>query len=137
MRSTFSNRVFHKHRFSDMSTCYDLFEIFQKNDFWSGMPQKCFWSIWDYSGPIPAYPGPIMDQNRLANNYRSEGLPLRDMLSLGAWRMGLGCSGKILPPPPPLSSSSSPSSPKGGRTKEGRTIISYIILCKHTSDGFK
>ena len=27
--------------------------------------------------------------------YRSEGLPLRDMLSLGAWRMGLGCSGKI------------------------------------------
>ena len=28
-------------------------------------------------------------------------LPLRDMLSLGAWRMGLGCSGKILPPLPP------------------------------------
>ena len=31
-------------------------------------------------------------------------LPLRDMLFLGAWRMGLGGSGKILP-------SSSPSSP--------------------------
>ena len=31
-------------------------------------------------------------------------LPLRDMISLGAWRMGLGCSGKILPSP-----SSSPS----------------------------
>ena len=32
-------------------------------------------------------------------------LPLRDMKSLGAWRMGLGCSGKILPssPPPPPS----------------------------------
>ena len=33
-------------------------------------------------------------------------LPLRDMISLGAWRMGLGCPGKILPssspsPPPP------------------------------------
>ena len=28
-------------------------------------------------------------------------LPLRDMLSLGAWRMGLGFSGKILPPSPP------------------------------------
>ena len=27
-------------------------------------------------------------------------LPLRDMISLGAWRMGLGCSGKILPSPP-------------------------------------
>ena len=26
--------------------------------------------------------------------YRSEGLSLRDMLSLGAWRMVLGCSGK-------------------------------------------
>ena len=26
-------------------------------------------------------------------------LPLRDMLSLDAWRMGLGCSGKILPSP--------------------------------------
>ena len=38
--------------------------------------------------------------------YRSEGLSLRDMLSLGAWRMGLGCSGKILPSPP-----SSPPSP--------------------------
>ena len=31
---------------------------------------------------------------------RSEGLSLRDMLSLGAWRMGLGCSGKSLPLPP-------------------------------------
>merc|ERR1711927_117436 len=30
-------------------------------------------------------------------------LPLRDMISLGAWRMGLGCSGKILPSPPPSS----------------------------------
>ena len=31
-------------------------------------------------------------------------LPLRDMLSLGAWRMGLGCSGNVVPP----SSSASP-----------------------------
>ena len=31
-------------------------------------------------------------------------LPLRDMISLGAWRMGLGCSGKILPSPSPSSS---------------------------------
>ena len=32
-------------------------------------------------------------------------LPLRDMISLGAWRMGLGCSGEILPSPstPPTS----------------------------------
>ena len=37
--------------------------------------------------------------------HRSEGLPLRDMLSLGAWRMGLGCPGNILPSP----SSPSPS----------------------------
>ena len=43
---------------------------------------------------------------------RSKGLSLRDMLSLGARRMGLGCSGKIL-----LSSSpSSSSSPKGSAT---------------------
>ena len=28
-------------------------------------------------------------------------LPLRDMISLGAWMMGLGCSGKILPSPSP------------------------------------
>ena len=27
---------------------------------------------------------------------RSAGLPLRNMLSLGAWRMGLGCSGKTI-----------------------------------------
>ena len=34
---------------------------------------------------------------------RSEGFTLRDMISLGAWKMGLGCPGKILPssPPPP------------------------------------
>ena len=31
------------------------------------------------------------------NVYRSEGLSLRVMLSLGAWRVGLGCAGKILP----------------------------------------
>ena len=42
--------------------------------------------------------------------YRSEGLSLRDMLSLGAWRMGLGCPGKILPSSPPSSS------PKGSAT---------------------
>ena len=30
-------------------------------------------------------------------------LPLRDMISLGAWRMGLGFSGKILPSPSPSS----------------------------------
>ena len=35
-------------------------------------------------------------------------LPLRDMISLGAWRMGLGCSGKILPSPSPPPSSPSP-----------------------------
>ena len=40
-----------------------------------------------------------------SQSYRSEGLPLRDMLSLGAWRMGLGCSGKILPSSSPPSSS--------------------------------
>ena len=33
-------------------------------------------------------------------------LPLRDMISLGAWRTGLGCSGKILPSSPSPSSSS-------------------------------
>ena len=31
---------------------------------------------------------------------RSEGIPLRDMLSLGALGMGTGWTGKILPPPP-------------------------------------
>ena len=36
-------------------------------------------------------------------------LPLRDMISLGAWRMGLGCPGKILP-----SSPSPPPSPTQG-----------------------
>ena len=40
--------------------------------------------------------------------YRSERLSLRDMLSLGAWRMGLGCSGKIIPPSSSPPSSSSP-----------------------------
>ena len=34
------------------------------------------------------------------NTSQSEGLSLRDMLSLGAWRMGLGCSGKTLPSSP-------------------------------------
>ena len=29
---------------------------------------------------------------------RSKGLSLQDMLFLGAWRMGLGFSGKVLPP---------------------------------------
>ena len=32
-------------------------------------------------------------------------LPLRDMKALGAWRMGLGRSGKILPSPSPSPSS--------------------------------
>ena len=45
---------------------------------------------------------------RMYSLYGSEGLPLLDMLSLGAWRKGLGCSGKILPPPPSPSPSSSP-----------------------------
>ena len=40
-------------------------------------------------------------------------LPLRNMISLGAWRMGLGCSGKILP------SSPSPSPPSLTRVWEG------------------
>ena len=35
--------------------------------FGSGMSQKCFWSIWDYSGPIPAYFGQILDLNRPVN----------------------------------------------------------------------
>ena len=46
-----------------------FFEILLNNWFWSGMSQKCFWSIWDYSGPIPAYPGPIMDKNRLTKMF--------------------------------------------------------------------
>ena len=48
-------------------------------------------------------------------HYRSEGLSLRDMLSLGAWRMVLGCSGKILPPPP------SSSSPKGSSSSNNNS----------------
>ena len=42
------------------------------------------------------------DQNLVATSGpfhmfdRSEGLSLWDMLSLGAWRMGLGCSGLVL-----------------------------------------
>ena len=39
-------------------------------------------------------------ETRILNMNRSDGLSLRDMLSLGAWRMGLGCSGKILPSSP-------------------------------------
>ena len=35
-------------------------------------------------------------------------LPLRDMISLGAWRMGLGCSGEIPPSSSPSPSSSAP-----------------------------
>ena len=35
--------------------------------------------------------------------YRSEGIPLRDMLSLGALGMGPGWTGKIIPPPSPSS----------------------------------
>ena len=37
--------------------------------------------------------------NHIGNEYRREGLALTDVLSLGAWRMGLGCSGKYLPSP--------------------------------------
>ena len=33
-----------------------------------------------------------------AYDHRSEGLYVRDMLSLGEWRMGQGCSGATLPP---------------------------------------
>ena len=56
---------------------------------------------------------PIDAGQPLRANYTSiyigvRDLPLRDMLSLGAWRMGLGCSAEILP-----SSSPSPSSPEG------------------------
>jgi hypothetical protein len=52
-------------------------------------------------GPPVGWPIGVGSGSGIYN--RSEGLPLRDMLSLGAWRMGLGCSGEILP--------SSPSSP--------------------------
>ena len=45
-------------------------------------------------------------------------LPLRDMISLGAWRMGLGCSGEILPSP----SSPPPSSPTQGGGGAAETL---------------
>ena len=53
---------------------------------------------------------------------RSEGLSLRDMLSLSAWRVGLGCSGKILPPPP------SPSSPASCYTNSRTKSSSLVTL---------
>ena len=56
---------------------------------------------------------------------RSEGLPLRDMLSLGAWRMGLGCSGKILPSSSPLSPASFWTN---SRNKSHFFVISYDKL---------
>ena len=40
--------------------------------------------------------------------YRSEGFALTGYDIPGSWRMGLGCSGKILPSPPSPSPSSSP-----------------------------
>ena len=59
--------------------------------------------------------------------YRSEGLPLRDMLSRGAWRMGLGCSWKILPPPPSPSPSSCSPAPFeiNSRRKSAFLVISH------------
>ena len=59
-----------------------------------------------YSGLFWTYFGPKSPKNLYINILIGvRDLPLRDMLSLGAWRMGLGCSGEILP------SSPSPSSP--------------------------
>ena len=52
-------------------------------------------------------------------------MPLRDMISLGAWRMGLGCSGKILPSPP---SSPPPSSPPPSPTRIWKTDSSRGLL---------
>ena len=48
---------------------------------------------------------------------RSEEFPLQDMLSLGAWRTGHGCSGKILLPPSSPSPSSSPRGSNQVQTK--------------------
>ena len=48
-------------------------------------------------------------------------LPLRDMISLGAWRMGLGCSGKILPSSPPP-----PSPPPPSPTRVWKNFSSFI-----------
>ena len=53
---------------------------------------------------------------------RSEGLSLRDLLSLGAWRMGLGCSRKIIPPPP-----SSPS-PKNNGVQNVRRFCTLLHI---------
>ena len=44
---------------------------------------------------------PLGDRSDCIENIGVRDLPLRDMISLGAWRMGLGCPGKILPPPSP------------------------------------
>ena len=50
-------------------------------------------------------------------------LPLRDMISLGAWRMGLGCSGKVLP-----SSPSPPPSPPPSPTRIWEMGTSRVLL---------
>ena len=49
-------------------------------------------------------------------------LPLRDMISLGAWRMGLGCSGKILPSSPP------PSPPPPSPIRIWKMTTSRVLL---------
>ena len=96
------------------TTCLKRFKhiekgIVQKQLICVGHVQKVFLKMSVCSAPTPANNNlnpsllsPIV--GLYIYIYRSEGLPLRDMLSPGAWRMGLGRSGEILP------SSSSPSS---------------------------
>ena len=64
---------------------------------------------------------PVPKTDNFKNIIGVRDLPLRDMISLGAWRMGLGCSGEILP-------SSSPSSPSSSPTRIWEMATSRVLL---------
>ncbi len=59
--------------------------------------------------------------------YRSEGLPLRDILSLSTLAGGVGLAGIV--PPPSSTSSSPPSSPgEGGSQIDGKIVFSEWVF---------
>ena len=93
LKNLFKLRFAKTKRFSDMSAPRDVLLVLflTKNDFWAGVSQKCFWGVWDYSGPILDHFGSILDQNRQNNNYIKKNIkhPIKNPIPIWGPMLGL------------------------------------------------
>ena len=116
MRSTFAKRVWDKRNDGHLDVSW-FFNVFLHKCFKQQChdPNTCPRSVRGPMGTIPDLLGPFpihLDEKCSEHSYWDffiklsikcfigvRDLPLRDMLSLGAWRMVLGCSEEIIPSP--------------------------------------